>query len=69
MPEDWRKANVIPTIKKGKKEDSGIYRPVSLTSIPGKVIEQLNLHVIIIYVQEKVLLGVVNMDSPRKSHA
>ncbi|PKU47484.1 rna-directed dna polymerase from mobile element jockey-like [Limosa lapponica baueri] len=28
--EDWRKANVIPVFKKGKKEDPGNYRPVSL---------------------------------------
>jgi len=33
VPEDWRKANVTPIFKKGKKEDPGNYRPVSLTSI------------------------------------
>ncbi|GAB0195056.1 mitochondrial enolase superfamily member 1 [Grus japonensis] len=43
VPEDWRKANMSPVCKKGKKEDSGNYRPVSLTSIPGKVLEQLIL--------------------------
>ncbi|GAB0183976.1 mitochondrial enolase superfamily member 1 [Grus japonensis] len=31
VPEDWRKANVTPVFKKGKKEDPGNYRPVSLT--------------------------------------
>jgi len=46
VPEDWRKANVIPIFKKGKKEDPGDYRPVSLTSIPGKVMEQLTLELI-----------------------
>ena len=46
VPEDWRRANVIPIFKKGKKEDSGNYRLVSLTSIPGKVMEQLILDVI-----------------------
>ncbi|PKU44065.1 rna-directed dna polymerase from mobile element hypothetical protein [Limosa lapponica baueri] len=39
VPEDWRKANVIPAFKKGKKEDLGNCRPVSLTSIPGKMME------------------------------
>ncbi|KFP31069.1 RNA-directed DNA polymerase from mobile element jockey, partial [Colius striatus] len=43
VPEDWRKANVTPVFKKGKKEDPGNYRPVSLTSIPGKVMQQLIL--------------------------
>ena len=31
MPEDWRKENVIPIFKKGKKKDPGTYQPVSLT--------------------------------------
>ncbi|GAB0209939.1 mitochondrial enolase superfamily member 1 [Grus japonensis] len=36
VPEDGRKANVTLVFEKGKKEDPGNYRPVSLTSIPGK---------------------------------
>ena len=46
VPEDWRIANVTPVFKKGKKEDPGNYRPVSLTSVPGKVMEQLVLDTI-----------------------
>jgi len=53
VPEDWRKANVIPIFKKGKKEDPGKYRPVSLTSILAKMMEQLLLEVIIKQVEEK----------------
>ncbi|PKU46357.1 rna-directed dna polymerase from mobile element jockey- hypothetical protein [Limosa lapponica baueri] len=53
VPEDWRKAKVIPVFKKGKKEDRGNYRPVSLTSIPGKVMERLILGAISEHVEEK----------------
>jgi len=35
VPEDWRKNNVTPIFRKGKKEDPGNYRPVSLTSVLG----------------------------------
>lgn len=39
IPEDWRKANVIPIYKKSLKDDPGNFRPISLTSVPGKVME------------------------------
>jgi len=54
--EDWRKANVTPIFKKGKKENPGNYRPLSLTSIPGKVMEQPILEVIIKQVEEKKVI-------------
>ena len=41
---DWKLANV-PVFKKGKKEDPGNYRPVSLTSEPGRVMEKVILGV------------------------
>ncbi|GAB0205570.1 mitochondrial enolase superfamily member 1 [Grus japonensis] len=56
VPEDWWKANVTPTFKKGKKEDPGNYRSVSLTSIPGKVMEQLILGLTNKHVEEKKVI-------------
>ncbi|NXQ37762.1 PO22 protein, partial [Catharus fuscescens] len=46
VPDDWKLANVAPTHKKGGKENPSNYRPVSLTSVPGKVMEQFILSAI-----------------------
>ena len=55
VPEDWRTASVTPVFKKGKKEDLGNYRPVNLTSVPGKVMEQHVLDAISRQLGEKVI--------------
>jgi hypothetical protein len=41
VPQDWRIAKVTPIFKKGTKGDPGNYRPVSLTSVPCKILESV----------------------------
>ncbi|PKU41413.1 rna-directed dna polymerase from mobile element jockey- hypothetical protein [Limosa lapponica baueri] len=57
VAEDWRKANITPVYKKGKKEDPGNYRPISLTSVPGKIMEQLVPDVISKHIEDKEVTG------------
>uniref|UniRef100_A0A8B9SW13 Reverse transcriptase domain-containing protein n=1 Tax=Anas platyrhynchos TaxID=8839 RepID=A0A8B9SW13_ANAPL len=53
VPVGWRLANVTPIYKKGCRADPGNYRPVSLTSVPGKFMEQIILRVITQHLQGK----------------
>lgn len=41
VPSDWKKANITHILKKGKKEDPGNYRPVSITAVPVEVVKQI----------------------------
>ncbi|PKU31025.1 rna-directed dna polymerase from mobile element jockey- hypothetical protein [Limosa lapponica baueri] len=48
-----RKANVTSVFKREKKEDAGNYRLASLTSAPGKMIEEIILKNILRRVKDK----------------
>ena len=51
VPADWGSANVTPIYKKGQKEHPGNYRAVSLTLVPGKVMEQIIMSTITCHMQ------------------
>ncbi|KFO84477.1 hypothetical protein N320_12037, partial [Buceros rhinoceros silvestris] len=56
VPADWRLANVTSIYKKGWKEYPRNYRPVSLTSVLGKLMEQVLLSVIMRHAQDSQVI-------------
>ena len=61
VPDDWRQANVAPVFKKGEKYDSANYRPVSLTCICCKTLENIIVSNIIKHLSlENILAGCQN---------
>lgn len=55
LPDDWKIGDVKALFKKGSRENAGNYRPVSLTSIPCKLLEKLVRDKVVNYMNENDL--------------
>ena len=56
LPTEWKEAHVKPLFKKGSKQKTSNYRPVSLTSICCKMLEKLIRHEVVNFMETKGLL-------------
>ena len=57
LEEEWKQAKVVPIYKKGSKIKASNYRPISLTSMPCKVMESLIRDTILSHLTDKDLLS------------
>jgi len=47
LPDSWKTANVTPIFKSGDRSSANNYRPISLTSIPCKLLEHIVLGILL----------------------
>ncbi|CAH1269255.1 Hypp4131 [Branchiostoma lanceolatum] len=55
LPDMWREACITPIYKKGDKSDPANYRPVSLTSVPCKMLERIIVNELITHIRNNDL--------------
>ena len=57
LPQDWKTANVSPIYKNGNKQHAENYRPISLTSVPCKIMESIIKENLVNYLEMNNLLS------------
>jgi hypothetical protein len=69
LPKDWRDANISSIFKKEDKHLPENYRPVSLTSVPCKLLEHIICRHLMKHLETNKILTNLNMDSDQATHA
>ena len=67
FPTSWKKAKVVPLLKKGDALDPKNYRPVALLPILSKILERAVFHQLVEYLDENSLIH-PNHHGSRKGH-
>ena len=57
LPSDWKTSLVVPIFKKGPRYEALNYRPISLTSVPCKLMERLLCNSLVPYLETHDLLN------------
>lgn len=66
IPEDWKKANVTSVFKQDKKEEPGNYTPISINSVPEKVMGHIILDAISKQMKEKNVIRSSRHESTKR---
>lgn len=57
LPGDWKRRITVSIIKKDRKENPGNSLPVSLISLPGKIMEQIFLGAVLRHMEDREETG------------
>ena len=68
LPSDWKKGNICPVFKKGRRDEASNYRPISLTSICSKTMEHIIFHNIMSHLNANDIL-IENQHGFRAGHS
>lgn len=64
IPDDWKNISVAPVLKK-----NNTYRVVGLSTVPGKIMEQIILEPISEHMRDKKMLRIASMALLMTNHA